>query len=110
VRPFWHGFIGIILKRQKWQINLNAYPEQPRASGSGAVTDCFIDPVVNGRSRTEVNFKAIRFSALSRPSFAQGSHNDHGGNRNQPPSASPMIAAVPFAASAAVNRQMSAAA
>jgi len=47
---------------------------------------------VNGRSRTEVNFKAILFSALSSPSFAQGSHNDHGGNQNQPPSASPMIA------------------
>src|SRR5271166_3187503 len=40
------------------------------------------------------------------PSFAQGSHNSHGGSQNQPPSASPMIAAAPSATSAAVNKQM----
>ena len=53
----------------------------------------------------EVTFDAILFEALSSPSFAQGCHNDHGGNQNQPPSSSPMIAAVPLEASAAVNRQ-----
>ena len=55
-----------------------------------------------------VTTKAIFFAALSSPSLAQGSHNDHGGNQNQPPSISPIIDAVPLAASAAVNRQMSA--
>ena len=56
--------------------------------------------VNHGRSRTEVTFKAIPFSALLfstlklSPSVAQGCHNDHGGSRNQPPSASPMIVAV----------------
>jgi hypothetical protein len=65
--------------------------------------------IANGRSSTEVTFKAILFAAVSTPSAAQGCHNDHGGSQNQPPSASPMIAAVPLAASAAVNRQTRAA-
>jgi hypothetical protein len=61
------------------------------------------------RHRTELTIEAIRFSALSSPHVAQASHIDHGGNQNQPPSASPMIAAVPLSASAAVNRQIRAA-
>ncbi len=52
-------------------------------------------------------FKAILFAALSSPCVAQGCHNGHGGSQNQPPAASPMIAAVPWAAMAAVKRQMS---
>src|SRR6516225_1664731 len=45
----------------------------------------------------------------SSPCLAQGCHNDHGGSQNQPPFDSPIIAAVPCAARAAVKRQMRAA-
>jgi hypothetical protein len=64
---------------------------------------------VNGRSRTQVAFKAILFAAFSSPCVAHGCHNVHGGRQNQPPSASPMIVAAPWAARAAVKRQMRAA-
>jgi hypothetical protein len=57
----------------------------------------------------EVTFKANLFEAISSPSFAQGSHIDHGGSQNHPLSVSPMIAAVASWASAAVNRQIGAA-
>jgi len=61
----------------------------------------------DGGFMTGLVFKAILFAALSSPCVAQGCHNGHGGSQNQPPAASPMIAAVPWAAMAAVKRQMS---
>ena len=63
-------------------------------------------------------FSPVRFSwfkpkwtefCFQGPGVAQGSHNDHGGSQNHPPSAFRMIAAVPLSANAAVNRQISAA-
>jgi hypothetical protein len=60
---------------------------------------------MSGRSRTEVTFNATVLAALSCPCVAQGFHNGHGDSQNQPPSVSPMIAAVPLAARAAVKKK-----
>jgi hypothetical protein len=64
---------------------------------------------MNGRPRTEVTFKTTLFATLLSPCVTQGCHNVHGGSQNHPPSGSPMIAAVPLSANAAVNRQIRAA-
>src|SRR5947207_2871847 len=58
-----------------------------------------------GVTHFERNFS----SALRSPSLAQSCHRNKGGNQNHPPSASPTLCAVPWAAKAAVNRQIRAA-
>jgi hypothetical protein len=59
-----------------------AYTPGSRGSAFLISGSCHWDETVTRWSRREFIFSAIRFVAVSRPSFAHGYHNDQGGNQN----------------------------